>query len=164
MIQSFLEYVCRELLDNPVHGASWFCPLCDPNGELVAADGTPWPSFSVRPPLENYPIRWRCHRCNRWGDEYDLVKRIYPSLSYKSAELMLVPILERFRRDHPASPARSKMAAKYPGLREVNSSASLRDGKPIIAQTGRTGTNGAGAEDGRRLKPIRPALRKERPK
>jgi hypothetical protein len=71
--RSFLELVCRELLGGPAYGRSWHCPHCDPRQE------SEWASFSVRPPKrkrngEEYPIKFKCHRCQRWGDEHDLLR------------------------------------------------------------------------------------------
>lgn len=68
---SFLFELCVSLLGPPAYGSSWHCPYCDPEGE------SNWPSFSVRPPLKNHAIKFRCHRCKVWGDEHDLLAKFY---------------------------------------------------------------------------------------
>jgi len=68
---SFLSELCHELLGPPDYGSSWPCPFCDPEAE------SSWASFSVRPPLRSHPIKWKCHRCKRWGDEHDLLAFLY---------------------------------------------------------------------------------------
>jgi hypothetical protein len=65
---TFLEFVCQTLMGPPVSGSCWHCPICDSSG----------PSFSVRPPKAGFPIKFKCFRCDAWGDEFDLAKLFYP--------------------------------------------------------------------------------------
>ena len=91
---TFLEYICRELLGPPRFGErQWHCPFCDPGKEQE------WVSFSVRPPKGNYPIKYCCHRCHRWGDEHDLVRHLDPSLSYEARRLWIERLLVAYQRD-----------------------------------------------------------------
>jgi hypothetical protein len=62
---SFLHWLAVQVLGQPRWGAAWNCPFCDKGGEME------WACFSVRPPKVKLPIKWACHRCHRWGDEYD---------------------------------------------------------------------------------------------
>ncbi len=70
--ESFLWELCSHLLGPPEYGSSWHCPFCDPDPERKS-----WASFSVRPPLRHYPIKFRCHRCKVWGDEHDLLHKFF---------------------------------------------------------------------------------------
>jgi len=63
---SFLHWLGGELLGPPAYGSHWFCPRCE----------GPTPSLSVRPPLDDLPVKFKCHRCNWWGDEHDLLKLV----------------------------------------------------------------------------------------
>jgi hypothetical protein len=60
---TFLEYVCRRLLGHP-SGGSFCCPYCDHN------------RLTVRQPDGDKPIKFRCHRCQKWGDEMDLLRDV----------------------------------------------------------------------------------------
>jgi len=67
-------------LGPPAYGSSWYCPFCDPDGGggLSQRGGKPeskWASFSVRPPFRKYAIKFKCHRCQTWGDEHDLLRK-----------------------------------------------------------------------------------------
>lgn len=70
---TFLEFVCEHLMGPPLHGRSWRCPFHSPDNH---------PSFSVRPPKQRpdggwHPIKFRCHACGTWGDEWDLILNFY---------------------------------------------------------------------------------------
>jgi hypothetical protein len=93
-MQSFLEYVCWALLDSPACGSSWFCPFCHEQ-----AENQEWASFSVRPPLGKYPIKWKCHRCHKWGDAIDLIMFIY-KCSHTEGKVVLAELLESYRHEH----------------------------------------------------------------
>jgi hypothetical protein len=69
---TFLHWLCTKLMGKAVSGSSWHCPVC----------GSPRASFSVRPPLPDKPVKYKCWRCSAWGDEYDLLKVFYPELNY----------------------------------------------------------------------------------
>jgi hypothetical protein len=112
--QTFLEYLCLGLLGPPVyHGQQrhWHCPFCDPRRQSA------WMSFTVRPPKRDYPIKYRCHRCSAWGDEFDLVKKVY-RCHYEAAKLIVRDLLESYRRDvlHPDSPLDEESYEGYGGL------------------------------------------------
>jgi hypothetical protein len=55
-------------------------------------------SFTVRPPKMDYPIKYRCHRCGAWGDQYDLIKKVYRCY-YEEAKLIVRDLLESYKRD-----------------------------------------------------------------
>ena len=84
-MKSFLEYVCKRLMGPPISGSSWRCPFCDSSRA----------SFSVRRPKLNYatdeyfPIKFRCFRCGKWGDEFDVIKLFHPGWSYSLRQLQL---------------------------------------------------------------------------
>jgi len=65
---TFLEFVMKRLHGPP----PWSCPFCDSRRG----------SFSIRPPKDDYPIKFKCFRCGEWGDEYDLMKLFYPEDDY----------------------------------------------------------------------------------
>ena len=67
-MESFLEYVCTRLMGAPEFGSSWCCPYCD----------SPSSSFHVRPAKGNHPIKYKCFRCEQWGDSVDLLKLFFP--------------------------------------------------------------------------------------
>ena len=63
---TFLEYVATTLLGQR-RGNYWTCPFCEHRT----------PSFQVRVPDD--PLakqRWKCHRCQKYGDDCDLLKRM----------------------------------------------------------------------------------------
>jgi hypothetical protein len=99
---TFLHFFCCETLGPPRYGSSWPCPFCDPDHE------SEWASFSVRPPYGNYPIKWKCHRCHRWGDEWDLLRLLYPK-DPTTRSLVLAEVKRLYLRDVvrlPRLPAR----------------------------------------------------------
>ncbi len=53
-------------------GAYWKCPYCHCSRA----------TFSVRPPLADKPIKFKCFRCAKWGDELDLLTFFYPNETY----------------------------------------------------------------------------------
>ena len=69
---TFLEYVCEKLMGPAESGTCWRCPFCD----------SPRASFSVRPPKKGFRVRFRCFRCDTWGDEFDLAKKFFPEDDY----------------------------------------------------------------------------------
>ena len=94
---TFLEYVCRRVMGPPVSGASsWHCPFCD----------SPHASFHVRPPKDNLRIRFNCFRCDKWGDEYDLAKYLYPEPYPQRVERV-----EAWQRDYELSLTAESVAA-----------------------------------------------------
>jgi hypothetical protein len=85
---TFLEFVCGKVL-GPPSGSTYICPYCQRR------------RLSVRPPRANLPIKWACHRCQRWGDEFDLFKDVLGLRDYsdrldKREELHLA-----YLRDEP---------------------------------------------------------------
>src|SRR5438552_1089868 len=83
---TFLEFVCRKLLGPPVSGSCWRCPYCDSNGA----------SFSVRPPKGDLPIKFKCHRCGEWGDEFDLMKLFHPVWGFSLRHLQLADLRRQY--------------------------------------------------------------------
>src|SRR5262245_17301762 len=137
---TFLIYVTEALFGPPCYGSSWKCPFCDPGGD------SKWASFSVRPPRKKgdgteYPIKWRCHRCRRWGDEYDLLRLLYPgeqNRAFRREEraLLYSGWLLELSRSYGRSP-----------LGDNTTGPSRRGGgaASTIAQRGRGGEEGTGA-------------------
>lgn len=76
---TLLEFVCHKLLGKPEAGSCWRCPYCDSSG----------PSFSVRPPKPGKPVKFKCHRCLVWGDEFDLLRHFYADEGYSLRRLRL---------------------------------------------------------------------------
>ncbi|MCI0639583.1 MAG: hypothetical protein L0Y72_18915 [Gemmataceae bacterium] len=94
---TFLQYVCWELLGPPAYGSAWHCPFCDPGSEQE------WASFSVRPPLGSHPIKFRCHRCQRWGDEHDILKHALPGDENRDERrLRLAELMASWLHDKPS--------------------------------------------------------------
>src|SRR5262249_34192946 len=106
---TFLEYVADFLELHRGYGASCYCPYCDPHCESA------WMSFSIRPPRQRpdgswLPIKFRCHRCQQWGDARDLIKHFWNGipgkhLSPEETEARFVEVLERYRDKYfPGTP------------------------------------------------------------
>lgn len=87
---TFLAFVAHKLMGPPICGSCWRCPFCDPDGDKGA-------SFSVRPPLGDLPIKWKCFRCDGWGDEFDLVKHFHPSWGYDTRKLEVLSLMAEFK-------------------------------------------------------------------
>lgn len=66
MLESFLEYVFCRLLGPPVSGNSYRCPYCE---DLK-------PRLMINPPRAGCKIKFRCHRCQMFGDEHDVLKLV----------------------------------------------------------------------------------------
>jgi hypothetical protein len=99
---SFLWVVCHELLGPPAVGQScWYCPYCNDT-----AENPEWASFSVRPARRNpntgrpYPIKFKCHRCKAWGDEYDVIGLLYEGMSYQARQVEIARLQEYYRREY----------------------------------------------------------------
>jgi hypothetical protein len=60
---TFLEFVLYRYVGAP-RGNYWTCPWCE----------HPNPSLVVNEPLEDHAIKFRCHRCQKWGDEFDVLE------------------------------------------------------------------------------------------
>ncbi len=67
-MESFLEYVCTRLMGAPDFGSSWCCPFCDSDSA----------AFHVRPAKGNHPIKFKCFKCEQWGDSVDLLTMFFP--------------------------------------------------------------------------------------
>ena len=62
----FLEYVACKLLGSPGYDHHWECPYCGRE------------RFSIRPHRPEYKDRFRCWKCDSWGDASDLLKAADP--------------------------------------------------------------------------------------
>lgn len=91
---TFLEFVCRDLMGPPVVGKCWRCPFCD----------SPKPSFSVRPPKGDLPIKFKCHRCQEWGDQLDFMRLFYPEVSAPQRYRMLRELKREYDRSCQPGP------------------------------------------------------------
>jgi hypothetical protein len=71
---TFLEFVCQRLLGRPTHTEGgcpcWPCPRCGHR------------SWHVRPPSAVHKDRCSCWSCQWWGDEYDLLRQLFPGEMY----------------------------------------------------------------------------------
>ena len=71
-MNTFLQFVCFELLGESIRpetqpGESyWHCPRCESD------------SFHTLPDRGNHDHKFKCWVCLFWGDEYDLLKHLYP--------------------------------------------------------------------------------------
>src|SRR5262245_39040641 len=81
----FLAYVCVRLLGRPIGVGTpcWRCPECEhPRHSLV-----------VNEPKAGCADKWRCHRCDAWGDEYDLLRLVAPEVGRYPARRLVVAAL-----------------------------------------------------------------------
>jgi hypothetical protein len=117
---TFLFWFFRKMLGPPPYGDSWRCPKCDPNSDYCMSrrsssktdptrGGKPgrkkaWACLSVRPPKSNLAIKFRCHRCSWWGDEFDLLKLLRPSLSYDARLMVMQRFYEEYMAECPTTP------------------------------------------------------------
>jgi hypothetical protein len=96
---TFLAFVWHEEFGSV---GSSHCPKCDPDASKE------WKSISIRPPLGNFPIKFRCHRCGWWGDEHDVLRHVYPGDANKDIRRLRLAELKRmYLRDyghHPRTP------------------------------------------------------------
>lgn len=138
---TFLEFACHEELGPPAHGASWHCPCCDPGQDEE------WVSFSVRPPKASYPIKFKCHRCQWWGDEHDLLLVLYPGEENRDVRRLRLAELKRmYLRDHRPRPPLGdiqKLLDKV-SRRQDSTNGAAATSQPTIAQRG---TNPTGNEE-----------------
>ena len=63
---TFLEFVYRKLLGPPAAGVCYRCPDCDHKT----------PSVTINPPKAGHAVKFRCHRCGAFGDEFDVLKLV----------------------------------------------------------------------------------------
>ena len=126
---TFLEFVAERLMGPPVSGSNWHCPFC-------ASRRT---SLSVRPPLDGYAIKFKCHRCAMWGDEFDLVKEFYPGEDYPRRRVRL----DQWRKDWERDAQHEDSITRGPGsldeseniaLALVEFLAFLREATPVYAE------------------------------
>jgi len=82
---TLLGYVTRKLLGPPTTGNSWPCPFCGGNHATfnVRYEDTPKPKF-------------RCFRCNEWGDVFDLVKLFNPALDFEKRQQLVAQYQAEF--------------------------------------------------------------------
>src|SRR5438552_3419051 len=90
---TFLQFCCYQLLDDPR-----CCPWCDADGDAE------WKSFSILPPKKRsngswYDIKFRCHRCGKFGDELDLAMKVY-GVGVETAKVAVWNLLEQYRREY----------------------------------------------------------------
>jgi hypothetical protein len=69
-----LAFLCRKLLGLPDASQNWHCPFCDEKRERTRR-------FKVREELVKGP-RFKCYRCDQWGDGHDLLILLRPTLNY----------------------------------------------------------------------------------
>lgn len=113
---TFLEYVVTSVVGQR-RGNYWTCPFCE----------HPTPSFEVRVPDD--PLakqRWKCHRCELYGDDCDLLKRTTcPNPGEQFAER------DRLRAEYlalPPEPATTRPTFSFPrglGSRERSEAAAV---------------------------------------
>lgn len=75
----FLETVIAHYI-GPPHArigsddrAAWYCPFCDSSN----------PRLQIKPPDGKRKTRWKCFRCERWGDEFDFLRNMFPERNYE---------------------------------------------------------------------------------
>jgi hypothetical protein len=98
----------------PLSGSCWRCPFCDSSGS----------SFSVRPPLPNKPVKYKCFRCNVWGDEHDLLKLFHPELNYPGRRR----VLARYRDQYEAAQTVPEAVPTHPTPRPQTPGAAYPSG------------------------------------
>src|SRR5437764_5152931 len=90
---TFLEFIVRRELGEPNRNGKWLCPF---HGESN-------PSFTLFPPKAGCKDRFKCWSCGAWGDEFDLLKELYPDEDY-SARLLRMEQLGAQYRDAQSAP------------------------------------------------------------
>jgi len=81
----FLEFIAEKLL-----GPEQRCPHCNSD------------SFTIKAPDRAGKVRWKCYACDSWGDEYDLLKEVYPSKDYPWRRVRVALLQKQFKRETPA--------------------------------------------------------------
>jgi len=114
---SFLEYLARILMGPPVSGTSWQCPFCGSSR-----------GFSVRPPLPDKPVKFKCFRCSACGDEHDLIQLFRPDLRNDYGRRSME--LDRLRAEFEAGGKAEPTAPTRPGTAAGNSCRG-RGGQPM---------------------------------
>lgn len=111
---TFLTFVCTHLMGPPVAGTCWRCPYCESSGA----------AFSVRPPKGALPVKFKCHKCQEWGDEVDLLSFFRPKAPRVDVYKELADLRNEFnrivKRDR-GCPHKSKAPPK-PGRKTVGDS------------------------------------------
>jgi hypothetical protein len=97
---TFFEFVCHELLGppsrSPGDGESyWECPRCCS------------PKFHTKPHRPPFKDRFKCFRCDFWGDAADLILLRYPEDDYDAR----VACLHQLHQQHEAWEAEEEARA-----------------------------------------------------
>ena len=106
---SFLEYACRKWLGPPAKTSGdvcyWKCPFHDPDAH---------PSFHVMPPHEDYAVKFKCHPCDAWGDEFDLLKQLRPQLNFDGRLRVVRDLEDEYEALCNANPPSSRLRQQPP--------------------------------------------------
>ena len=90
---SELEFIAIELMGPPnTSSGYWDCPFCG---------GTN--SFHVLPSKGTLEIKFKCHRCGKFGDKHDLIKIYRPKLSPPEKTQLLKNLYEDYLRSNGRS-------------------------------------------------------------
>jgi len=85
----FLEFVCESLIGSG-SGQYFECPFCESSGR----------SLYVRTRIQKY----KCYRCDAWGDEFDLMRLFYPKEKLPRHRVRLDQLRQHFKAGTSLSP------------------------------------------------------------
>lgn len=109
---TFLEYVCRELIGEPVYSrgngvSSWSCPCHEDEN----------PSFVTRTFVEGGHHRFKCFSCGWWGDELDVLKECFPTENFDSRLRRLDELRKAYKKEirQPTEPTKQSTSNSYSG-------------------------------------------------
>lgn len=92
---TFLEYVCRKTMGEPTwrtdDRTGFDCPAC--------GDTTAFGTLPYKP--QEYKDRVYCHCCGFMGDEFDLLKKLYPMKDYGWRRVILPEWKSEFKNENP---------------------------------------------------------------
>jgi hypothetical protein len=84
----------EELLGPPDSGSCWYCPLCQAGArqrksrqtrDHIRRRAEVKAALSCLPPLPGYKVKFKCHKCDWFGDQLDLVEYVHNDWSRKEA-------------------------------------------------------------------------------
>ena len=86
-MSSFLEYIFHQQFGR----GPWSCPYCESR------------HFSVRPAKDGKPVKFKCFKCESWGDEWDLLKLMFPRENYADRQERRAALYAVYLRDEQPS-------------------------------------------------------------
>jgi hypothetical protein len=145
---TFLFFVCWTLLGRPAYGSCWHCLWCDRKRKKKRA------TLSVLKPRQRadgtwHDIKFKCHNphCDqygpggfigpdgkRFGDEHDLLRKLYPGVSSETIACKLKELLQKYEEYKAYAEAEEQPTFTHVGREKGTPSSPARRGKTISGE------------------------------